>query len=108
MLFVLVLSAASTLFLATTTKSDPMIWTAGAASVALLGYVCLLGQLRRARERPAAAPVVRRAVHREVGDDRRHLQGGRRSTGTGALASSGASPPSTAVRRPADRWSHAV
>ncbi len=51
-LFVLALTAASTLFLAATTRSQPMIWVAVASIVALVGYVCLLGQLRQRELEP--------------------------------------------------------
>lgn len=100
-LFVLVLTAASTLFLAATTRSDPMIWTAVGASVALLGYVCLLGQLRQRELEPAPAPIVRQAAHREVDDSRRHLH-------SGPVRRVNAARPPSPARRPADRWSHAV
>lgn len=105
-LFVLVLTAASTLFLAATTKSDPMIWTAVGASVALVGYVCLLGRLRQRELEPAATPVVRQAAHREVRGSRGHLPPGGRQAPVRRV--NAARPQATVTRRSADRWSHAV
>ena len=102
-LFVLVLTAASTLFLAATTRSDPMIWTAVGASIALLGYVCLLGQLRQRELEPAAPPVVRQAAHRDVGDGRRHLQSGPVSTVSAARRPARRGVRPTAGRTPSDR-----
>ena len=46
-LFVLALTAGCTLFLAATTQAQAMVWVAVVTIVALLGYVCLLGQLRQ-------------------------------------------------------------
>jgi len=95
-LFVLALTGASAAFLAATTSSPAMIWVAVAAFVALIGYVCLLGQLRQLE--PASAPVARRqAPPRVVGETRRH------STSRSAQVYR-----QPAARRAADRWSHAV
>ena len=46
-LFVLALTTVCTLFLAATTQAQAMVWVAVVAVVCLLGYVCLLGQLRQ-------------------------------------------------------------
>lgn len=57
-LFVLVLTAASTLFLAATTKATVMLYAFALAFLALCGYVYLLAQLRQreARAWPDAWP----------------------------------------------------
>lgn len=54
-LFVLVLTAASTLFLAATTKTTGMLYVFALAFLTLCGYLYLLGELRR---REANAPIV--------------------------------------------------
>lgn len=94
-LFVLALTAASAAFLAATTKTQAMVWVAVVAFAALLGYVCLLGQLRQRELAPAPvqATPARRAPRQE---ERRH----------GPRSSSAHRQP--ASRRAADRWSHAV
>ena len=97
-LFVLVLVAACSLFLAATTKAEAMLYVFGVAFVALCGYVYVLGQLRQREQQPPAelvvpavdaAPAAPPAAHRGASFRRR----------TGATV------------RPADRrdrWSHAV
>ena len=101
-LFVLVLTATSSVFLAVTTSSPVMVWVAVVAFAALLGYVCLLGQLRQHEQvrdmAPAPAPVARQGPRRPVAEARRH-----------APRSAPARRQSVARRQPApDRWSHAV
>jgi uncharacterized membrane protein HdeD (DUF308 family) len=49
-LFVLVLAAGSTLFLAATTKATVMLYVFALAFLALCGYVYLLAQLRHREE----------------------------------------------------------
>ena len=94
-LFVLVLVAACSLFLAATTKAEAMLYVFGVAFLALCGYVYVLGQLRQ-REQPPAEIVVRgrgaAPPHRQ-----RHTEV-RRSAAHRA----------TVRRQTADRWSHAV
>jgi hypothetical protein len=97
-LFVLTLTAACSIFLAVTTKTQAMVWVAVIALAALLGYVCLLGQLRQ-REVAAARRPVRRAPRPEVGEYRRHAP-------RSAAPSAHRRP--SAARRAEDRWSHAV
>ena len=76
-LFVLMLTVVCTVFLAATTSSPAMIWVAVAAVVCLLGYVCMLGQLRqrdlqrelhdaKAAPRPAARQGPARATREEA------------------------------------------
>jgi hypothetical protein len=115
-LFVLALTVCCTLFLAATTQAQAMVWVAVVSIVALLGYVCLLGQLRQRdlqRELRANHPVapeprppalyeaapVERASHRDV---RRAAPPRRRDWHTGPVRRQ-----STARRRRAD-WSPAV
>lgn len=106
-LFVLALLAASTLFLAAVTRSQPMIWAAVAALCVLLGYVCMLGQLRQREAAPA--PEVRGA-RRTAPEPRRHLA--ERPAPARQAASrqvtTRQAPRASAVRRSTDRWSHAV
>jgi hypothetical protein len=102
-LFVLALTAASTLFLAATTKSPPMVWTSVASLVALIGYVCLLGQLRqREVPEPAPAPVQQRAPRRRAPEPRRHM------ADRPATPARRSAPRQVGAGRSADRWSHAV
>jgi hypothetical protein len=63
-LFVLVLVAGCSLFLAATTKAEAMLYTFVLAFMALCGYVYLLGQLRQ-REQPSAQ-VIRAPVRRQA------------------------------------------
>jgi hypothetical protein len=70
-LFVLALVAGCSLFLAATTRSQPMIWLAVAACGFLIAYVCLLGQLRQRELEPA--PSLREAARRPAPQSRRHL-----------------------------------
>lgn len=115
-LFVLALLAASTLFLAAVIRSQPMIWAAVAALGVLLGYVCMLGQLRQREAAPAPAPAVRASrrtapeSQRTAPEPRRHLA--ERPAPTRQVASrqvtTRQAPRASAVRRSTDRWSHAV
>ena len=102
-LFVLALTAVSGLFLAATTRSQPMIWLAVAAIVALMGYVCLLGQLRQREFEAPPAPVVRQAPRRSAPPAARRHQAERPGSAPRRQA-----PVRQISRRPADRWSHAV
>ena len=93
-LFVLVLVAGCSLFLAATTKAEAMLCVFGVAFVALCGYVYVLGQIRQrevAARRADAAAVRARCPSAPSGTPR-----------------CAARP--TARRRggPRDRWSHAV
>jgi hypothetical protein len=112
-LFVLALTVGCTIFLAATTRTQAMVWVSVAAIFALLGYVCLLGQLRQrdleraafvAARGPAPMPS-RQPVEREApmyaAEPRRH------SPRSGQVRQVGRQQP---VRRPTtiDRWSHAV
>ena len=45
-LFILVVTAASTMFLAATTQSSVMLWIFGLSFLALCGYVYILAQIR--------------------------------------------------------------
>ena len=45
-LFILVVTAASTMFLAATTQSSVMLWVFGLSFLALCGYVYILAQIR--------------------------------------------------------------
>ena len=101
-LFVLALTTASTLFLAATTRSQPMIWVSVASIVALLGYVCLLGQLRQRELLEPPAAVAPRGP-RPVPADSRRPMADRPTQPRRQVA-----PRQVATRRPADRWSHAV
>jgi hypothetical protein len=94
-LFVLVLVAACSLFLAATTKAEAMLYVFGVAFTALCGYVYVLGQIR-GREQPPAAIVVP-DVEQHQPHRRRHTEV-RRSAAHRA----------TVHRQTADRWSHAV
>jgi hypothetical protein len=111
-LFVLALLAASTLFLAAVTRSQPMIWTSVAALAGLIGYVCLLGQLRQRETEPAPVPVVRAAAPRTAAEPRRHMAdrpaAASRQVASRQVAPRQTAPRPSAVRRSADRWSHAV
>jgi hypothetical protein len=61
-LFVLVLVAGCSLFLAATTKAQGMLYTFVLVFMALCGYVYLLGQMRqRERPLPPSVPVLRSA-----------------------------------------------
>jgi hypothetical protein len=61
-LFVLVLIAGCSLFLAATTKAQAMLYTFVLVFMALCGYVYLLGQVRlRERPLPASVPMLRPA-----------------------------------------------
>jgi hypothetical protein len=61
-LFVLVLVAGCSLFLAATTKAQGMLYTFVLVFMALCGYVYLLGQMRqRERPLPPSVPVLRPA-----------------------------------------------
>jgi hypothetical protein len=102
-LFVLALTAASTLFLAATTRSQPMIWGALASIVALVGYVCLLGQLRQRELEPVPAPALRPAPGRGPEARRRPIE--RPAT---PVRRHVASRQVAVPRRSADHWSHAV
>jgi hypothetical protein len=97
-LFVLVLTAASAVFLAATTRSQPMVWLAVGSIVALIGYVCLLGQLRQRESEPVPAPAPRR-----VPDARRRPADPPVAPSRRRVSSRQAAPP-----RSAERWSHAV
>ena len=117
-LFVLVLTVACTVFLAATTSSPAMIWVAVAAVVCLLGYVCMLGQLRqrdlqrelhdaKAAPRPAARQGPARATREEAAAYQREARSQssvhRRDWHTGPVRRQHGAP-----SRGADRWSHAV
>lgn len=102
-LFVLALTAVSALFLAATTKSQPMVWLAVGSIVALMGYVCLLGQLRQRELEAPPAPVVRQATRRSAPPDARRHRADRPAPVPRRQA-----PVRQVSRRPADRWSHAV
>ena len=118
-LFVLALTAVCTLFLAATTQAQAMVWVAVVAVVCLLGYVCLLGQLRQrdlqrelrvshvAAEPERRPRPVREAppMERELASEprRRTTQQRRHDWHTGPVRRQ-----STARRRPVDRWSAAV
>jgi hypothetical protein len=96
-LFVLALTAGSTLFLAATTKAQAMLVVSIIAFAALLGYVYVLGQHRAQRHRdlaPAPQPVARRSPQRA--EVRRHGQ------------RSGPAHRQATTPRSSDRWSHAV
>jgi len=69
-LFVLTLTAGSTLFLAATTKAQPLLVASVVAFTALLGYVYVLGQYRQ-RELDAAERPVPRQAPRHI-DSYRH------------------------------------
>jgi hypothetical protein len=111
-LFVLALTAGCTLFLAATTQAQAMVWVAVVTIVALLGYVCLLGQLRQRdlerelREAHAVeVPIAREEPVQPTyqREPRRQRDGRRRDWHTGPVRRQ------TTTRRPsADRWSHAV
>jgi hypothetical protein len=111
-LFVLALTAGCTIFLAATTQTQAMVWLSVLAIVALLGYVCLLGQLRQRdlerelREVHAAeVPIAREEPVQPTyqREPRRQRDGRRRDWHTGPVRRQ------TTTRRPsADRWSHAV
>jgi hypothetical protein len=105
-LFVLALTAVSTLFLAATTKSQPMIWFSVGAIVALVGYVCLLGQLRQRELVPAAAE--RRAPRQDAPVRRPHAVEGPAPVRRTAAPRQVRAVRQPAPRRAADRWSHAV
>jgi hypothetical protein len=61
-LFVLVLVAGCSLFLAATTKAQGMLYAFVLVFMALCGYVYLLGQMRqRERPLPPSVPVLRPA-----------------------------------------------
>ncbi len=115
----LVLTTGCTLFLAATTQTPAMVWLSVVAIVALLGYVCLLGQLRQRdlqrelrtshavaveparRPRPVrdAAPVEQEPAR----DVRRRPPTRRHDWHTGPVRRQ-----STTRRRPVDRYSAAV
>jgi hypothetical protein len=59
-LFVLVLVAGCSLFLAATTKAQAMLYTFVLVFMALCGYVYLLGQVRQ-RPLPSSVPMLRPA-----------------------------------------------
>ncbi len=134
-LFVLALTVGCTLFLAATTGTQAMVWLAVLSIVALLGYVCLLGQMRQRdlqrelrqhhdvddvrdlREAPAPAPVASRPRQRttravepapapaRVARDPRRQAELRRRE----RHTGPVRRQSAAPRRPtADHWSHAV
>jgi hypothetical protein len=116
----LALTTGCTLFLAATTQAEAMVWVAVVLVVALLGYVCLLGQLRQrdlqrelrasyvtaepererlpVREAPAMQPEAPREHRRRTTQQRRH------DWHTGPVRRQS----TAARRRPVDRWSHAV
>ena len=116
-LFVLALTAGCTLFLAATTQAQAMVWVAVVTIVALLGYVCLLGQLRQRdlqRELRAGQPAANdrrpRATREPAPVERAPQRDARRTAGprrrdwhTGPVRRQ-----STARRRAADSWSAAV
>jgi hypothetical protein len=116
---VLALTTGGTLFLAVATQAEAMVWVTVVLVAALLGYVCLLGQLRQRdlqrelrvshvagaperRSRPVReAPPVEQEAGREL--RRRTTQQRRHDWHTGPVRRQ-----STARRRSVDRWSHAV
>ena len=108
MLFVLALLSASTLFLAASTRSQPMVWVSVGTIVALFGYVCVLGQLRQ-RALLDPAPAIRHAPSvREAPPAPRRTAA---PAPTGRIVRPRQAPQPArglVVRRPADRWSHAV
>jgi arginine exporter protein ArgO len=73
-LFVLVLVAGCSLFLAATTKATVLLYVFGAAFVALCGYVYVLGRLRQREQEPApyVAPARRPAPAPRSGDRWQH------------------------------------
>jgi hypothetical protein len=108
-LFVLVLTVGCALFLAATTQSKAMVWVTGIAIVCLLGYVCLLGQMRHRdvrREVRVAHDVAPSGARRQTvrGEPAAQLREARRhDRHTGQVRRQ-----TTARRASADRWSHAV
>jgi hypothetical protein len=120
-LFVLVLTVACTVFLAATTSSPAMVWLAVTSGVCLLGYVCLLGQMRQRdlqRElrdaQSASRPAPRQRQSRPARSSREEPAAyqrearspesrRRRDWHTGPVRRQHGSS-----RQSADRWSHAV
>ena len=117
-LYVLALTTGCPLFLAAATQAPAMVWASVVALVALLGYVCLLGQMRqrdlqrelRASHAVAVEPERRPRPVREAppitGDGehvRRRPQTRRHDWHTGPVRRQ-----STTRRRSVDRWSAAV
>ncbi len=119
MLKYLALTTGCLLFLAVATQAPGMVWASVVALVALLGYVCLLGQMRQRdlqrelrashavaveperRPRPVReAPPIEREPARDV---RRRPQTRRHDWHTGPVRRQ-----STTRRRSVDRWSAAV
>ena len=94
-LFVIVLVAACSLFLAATTKAEAMLYVFGVAFSALCGYVYVLGQIRQREQQPAEFVVP--AEDPQPPHRQRHTEV-RRSAAHRA----------TVRRQTADRWSHAV
>jgi hypothetical protein len=123
-LFVLALTTACTLFLAVTTQTQAMVWVAVISVVALLGYVCLLGQLRQrdlqrelrasymAAEAPRRPRPVREAAPVEPEDLRRRTTTARRRDWhTGPVRRQPARQSAarqSSRQRSVDRWSAAV
>lgn len=110
-LFVLVLTAACTVFLAVTTKSQPMAYLAGAAWLAVCVYVCVLSQARTARpaiaeRRAAARPRDRRAPEQARGRPAR--SDAARTSRSHAHSRSEVHRSADRTRRPTDRWSAAL
>ena len=76
-------------------RSQPMIWVVASPVVALVGYVCLLGQLRQRELEPAPAPPLRPAPPVAAPEARR-----RPAAAPGARRSAARSP---AARSPVRR-----
>jgi hypothetical protein len=118
----LALITGCTLFLAVTTQAEGMVWATVVAVVVLLGYVCLLGQMRqrdlqrelrasqvieperRPRQVREPAPVEREPA-REL---RRRSTSRRHDWHTGPVRRQSTTRQTAARRRPVDRWSAAV